>query len=155
MPVVLRLLFAILPVALAGVLGSLATMPNIPTWYASLAKPSFNPPNWIFAPVWTLLYCSMAFAFFRILSLPSTPARRNAILIFLVQIALNGLWSWAFFAAHSPLAGLVVILALLAAILATVRAFLGLDRLAGWILYPYLAWTGFAAALNFSIWRLN
>jgi translocator protein len=154
-PFPLRLFYAVAPVALAGALGSWATLPNIPTWYTSLAKPAFNPPNWIFGPVWTLLYCSMALAFFRILSLPPTPGKRTATVIFLVQIVLNGLWSWAFFAAHSPLAGLIVILALLVAILATIKAFLALDRLAGWILCPYLAWTVFAAVLNFSIWRLN
>lgn len=154
-PLAPRLFYAVAPVMLAGALGTWATLPNIPSWYTSLAKPAFNPPNWIFAPVWTLLYCSMALAFLRILSLPPTPARRKAIVIFLVQIVLNGLWSWAFFAAHSPVGGLVVILALLAAILATMQTFLALDRLASWILCPYLAWTVFAAVLNFSIWRLN
>src|ERR1700759_5231981 len=94
-----------------GLLIGSTTRPD--AWYAALSKPVFNPPNWVFAPAWTALYILMAFAFYRILSLPRTPGRRIAITAFLVQIALNGLWSWAFFAAHSPLAGLIVIVALL------------------------------------------
>lgn len=151
-----RALIAILPVAAAGALGSLATAPNIPTWYAGLAKPGFTPPNAVFAPVWTLLYAMMAYAVWRILGGPAgEPGRRRALTAFFVQLALNAAWSWAFFGAHSPLAGLVVILALLAAIAATIRLFWPLDRIAAWLLVPYLAWVGYATALNLQIWRLN
>src|SRR3954464_13161935 len=97
-----KFLVAVLPVVAAGVLGSVATTPNIPTWYVILAKPGFTPPNWLFGPVWTLLYAMMAYAAWRVLSLPARePGRRSAMTAFFVQLALNAFWSWAFFAAHS------------------------------------------------------
>lgn len=149
-------LLAIAPVLAANVLGSIATIPNIPGWYAGLVKPSFNPPNWIFGPVWTTLYVMMAYAFFRVLRQPRfTAGRSRAIGAFLVQIVLNALWSFAFFAAHSPLAGLVVVVLLWLCILWTMLEFWRLDTLAGALLAPYLAWVSFATLLNFMIWRLN
>ncbi|MET0430042.1 MAG: TspO/MBR family protein [Microvirga sp.] len=159
-PPVLRFLIAVLPVVAAGFLGSFATMPNIPTWYASLVRPGFTPPNWLFAPAWTILYAMMACAAWRILSLPApgplpAPGRRGALAAFFVQLALNALWSFAFFAAHSPAAGLVVILALVAAIIETIRRFRPLDGLAAGLLVPYLAWVAYATALNGAIWWLN
>ncbi|WP_210493474.1 TspO/MBR family protein [Microvirga antarctica] len=151
-----RFLIAVIPVAAASVLGSLATLPNIPTWYAGLVKPGFTPPNWLFGPVWTLLYAMMAYALWRILSLPAgQPGRTAAVTTFFVQLALNALWSWAFFGAHSPLAGLIVILAMIVAIIATIRAFWPLDRAAAWLLVPYLTWVSYATALNAAVWRLN
>jgi tryptophan-rich sensory protein len=155
-PPVWRFLLAVVPVAAASVLGSIATMPNIPTWYAGLSKPGFTPPNWLFGPVWTLLYAMMAFAMWRILSQPaSRPGRSVAIASFFVQLALNALWSWVFFGAHSPAAGLVVIFAMIVAIIVTIRAFWPLDRMAAWLLVPYLAWVCYATALNAAVWRLN
>lgn len=155
-PPVRRFLLAVLPVATVSALGSLATLPNIPTWYEGLVKPGFTPPNWLFGPVWTLLYAMMAYALWRILSFPAGQAGRNsAVTAFFVQLALNGLWSWAFFGAHSPFAGLVVILALVVAILATIRAFWRLDRAAAYLLVPYLAWVCYATALTAAVWRLN
>ncbi|MBM6593424.1 TspO/MBR family protein [Microvirga pudoricolor] len=155
-PPLWRFLIAVLPVAAAGFLGSIATTPNIPTWYATLVKPGFTPPNWLFAPVWTLLYVMMAYAVWRILSLPAdTPGRRGAVTAFFAQLALNALWSWAFFAAHSPMAGLAVILALIAALLVTIRRFWALDTVAGALLVPYLAWVSYATALNAAVWYLN
>lgn len=152
----LALLLAAGPVVAAAALGNIATIPNIPTWYAGLAKPSFNPPNWIFGPVWTTLYVMMAYAFFRVLRAPAPAgARRAAIIVFLVQIALNAGWSWAFFAAHSPLGGLFVIAPLLVAIVATIRIFRRIDAPAAWLLAPYLAWVSFASILNAAVWRLN
>ena len=152
----LTALLALAPVVIASVLGNIATMPNIPGWYAGLAKPSFNPPNWIFGPVWTALYALMALAFYRVLRLlPATPGRSPAIVLFLVQTALNAAWSWAFFAARSPAAGLIVIAALWLSIAATLVAFWRLDRISGACFAPYLAWVSFAAVLNFAIWRLN
>ena len=147
---------AIAPVLAAALAGSAVTMPAIPTWYAGLAKPWFTPPNWLFGPAWTLLYALMAYAFWRILTL-DRPAddKRAAILAFLVQIALNALWSFAFFGARAPGAGLVVIAALWVAITATIVAFARLDRVAAWLLAPYLAWTTFASALNIGVYVLN
>lgn len=156
MPLLRTLMLAVLPVLTAAVLGNLATTPNIPTWYAGLDKPDFNPPNWVFGPAWGVLYVLMAYAFFRILRLdPKTPGRKAAIGLFLLQMALNAAWSWAFFAGQSPLAGLVVISALWIAIAATLFSFLNLDRIAGLCFVPYIAWVSFAALLNFEIYRLN
>ena len=155
-PPVTRFLVAVLPVVAAAFLGSIATMPNIPTWYASLVRPGFTPPNWLFAPVWTILYAMMAFAVWRILSRPAgTPDRRGALAAFYTQLALNALWSFAFFAAHSPIAGLVVILGLVAAILVTIHRFRPLDGIAAGLLVPYLAWVAYATALNGAVWWLN
>ena len=93
-----------------SLLGQLATFPNLVPWYAGLTKPGFTPPNGVYGPVWTLLYALMALAFWRILILPQQSGRKLAIVLFLVQLALNVLWSYCFFAAHSPLLGLIDIL---------------------------------------------
>lgn len=155
-PVWAALALAILPVVAASVAGSSVTVPQIGGWYAGLVKPPFNPPNWIFGPMWTALYALMAFAVFRILRLPvGTPGRRRALLVYHGQLLLNFAWSFAFFGANSPVAGLVVIIPLLIAIVATIAAFRPLDRIASWVLWPYLAWVGFATLLNASIWWLN
>ncbi len=155
-PPLQRLLAAVGPVALVAVSASLVTRPNIPTWYAGLVRPAFTPPNWLFPVAWTLLYAMMAYAVWRILALPrNRPGRSAAVTAFFAQLALNGLWSFAFFGAHSPLAGLVVIVALIGAILVTIRLFWRLDRAAALLLAPYLAWVAYATILNGAIWRLN
>ena len=151
-----RLALAVLPVAAVSVLGSWATLPNVPAWYAGLAKPPFTPPNWVFGPTWTALYALMAYAVWRVLSAPAEmPGRGRAVALFFVQLALNALWSWSFFAAHSPAAGLANILALDLAVVATIAVFARLDRAAAWCLAPYLAWITFATYLNWGVWRLN
>jgi len=140
----------------AAVPGSLATTPNIPGWYAGLAKPALSPPNWVFGPVWTTLYAMMGYAFYRVLRLPSErDGRRAAIAAFLLQLALNAVWSFAFFAAHSPAAGLAVILPMEAAIIATILLFRRLDGVAAGLLVPYALWVAFATLLNAQIWMLN
>ncbi|WP_332691340.1 TspO/MBR family protein [Bosea sp. (in: a-proteobacteria)] len=153
----LALLVAILPVVATSLIGSAATVPQIPGWYAGLAKPPFNPPNWLFAPVWTTLFALMGLAVFRVLRRPSgTISRSRALLAYHVQLALNLVWSCVFFGLNSPAGGLVVIALLIAAILWTIRCFAALpDRFAAWLLAPYLAWVSFAAVLNLSIWWLN
>ena len=149
-------LAAIVPVFATSVMGSIATMPQIPAWYATIEKPSFNPPNWVFGPAWTILFCMMAYAFWRVLKLdPATRGRGAAIAIFLVQLVFNAGWSWAFFWGQSPLAGLVVIGLLWVSIAATIGAFGRLDRTAGLLLTPYLAWVTFASSLNAAIFVLN
>lgn len=151
-----RFLVSVLPVVAVALSASLITQPNIPTWYTSLQKPGFTPPNWAFPVAWTALYAMMAYALWRILSLPENrPGHSMAIVAFFVQLVLNGLWSFAFFGGQSPIAGLVVIAALIVAILATMHAFWPLDRIAALLLIPYLAWVTFATALNAAIWRLN
>jgi tryptophan-rich sensory protein len=149
-------LLAAIPVLAAATIGNFATMPNISPWYESLAKPPFNPPNWVFGPVWGTLYALMIVSFTRILRVPSdAPGRGVAIAAFLTQMFFNALWSVAFFAAHSPAAGPVVIAALIVSLGATIRAFHRFDRPAAWLLVPYAAWVSFAAILNFSVWWLN
>lgn len=138
----------------AGWLGSLATTPNIPTWYAGLNKPAFNPPNSIFPIAWTILYVLMAVAAWLVWR-EETPARWPALAAFAVQLALNIGWSFAFFGAQSPLLGLVVIVALLAAIVWTIFAFWPVSGLAAALLLPYLAWVAFATVLNTAIYALN
>ena len=136
----------------AAFLGARATMDAVATWYPTLVKPNWNPPTWLFGPAWTLLYLLMAVAAW----LVWRQAGWNvALLVFGVQLALNVAWSFCFFAQRSPLAGLVDILLLWAAIAVTLVLFWRVDRVAGWLFVPYLGWVTFATALNFSIWRLN
>jgi len=155
-PVVL-LLFAIAVVASAGLIGNLATIPNIPVWYAGLNKPGFTPPNWVFGPVWSLLYAMMVLAFWRVLLRRSrwTTAGWRVVGVFLVQMALNAFWSVAFFGMHNTLLGLVVVIALELMIVATIITFKPIDRMAAWLLAPYAVWVGYATALNAAIVGLN
>lgn len=155
--VLLAALLAIGPVVAASLIGSAVTVPQIPGWYAGLVKPSFNPPNWLFAPVWTTLFAFMALAAFRVWRLASErPGRGQTLLAYHVQLALNMLWSCVFFGLNSPAGGLVVIALLLVAMIWTMRCFAALgDRLSVALLVPYLAWVSFASLLNASIWWLN
>ncbi len=147
---------ALLPVVAAALLGQRATLPNLAPWYAGLAKPAFNPPNAIFGPVWGALYATMAYAAWRLLRhVPAGPERRVALALFFLQLALNAAWSWCFFGLHRPLLGLVDILPQWLVILATIKWSWRLDRRAGASLVPLALWVGFAAVLNFAIWRLN
>jgi benzodiazapine receptor len=146
---------AVIVVTAASVAGQLATYPNLEPWYASLAKPSFNPPNWIFAPVWTTLFILMAFSVWRILRLPRTSTRGTALALFFIQLALNAAWSWMFFAVHSPLLGIINIVPQWLIIIATIVAFHRLNKIAAWCLFPLAAWVAFAGVLNITIWRLN
>ena len=139
----------------AAALGSLMTMPSIPTWYAELEKPFFSPPNWVFAPVWTVLYALMAIAFWRVWMLGRGAALQAAALAFAVQLALNVAWSGAFFGLHAPGLALIDIVALILAIIATMSAVARIDGRATWMLAPYLAWVSFATALNAAVWWLN
>ncbi len=155
-PIWVDLLIAIVPVVAASLLGSAVTVPQIPGWYATLAKPPFNPPNWLFAPVWTALFAIMALSVYRILRLPAeTPGKSGALIAYHVQLLLNALWSFVFFGMQSPLIGIVVILPLLAMILVTIKRFAPLDRLAANLFWPYAAWVSFATVLTISIWWLN
>lgn len=139
----------------AAALGSWATTPELPGWYASLRKPSFNPPNWVFGPVWTVLFALMAVAAWLVWKRAGWGGGRAALGAFLVQLGLNTLWSWLFFGRHAIGAAAVEIVILWLAILATAVLFARVDRRAGWMLAPYLAWVGYATVLNIAIWRLN
>lgn len=140
----------------AGIIGTFFTTPAIPGWYASLVKPEFSPPNWIFAPVWTTLYLLMGIAAFLVWRNGSpASAVRKALAAFWVQLGLNAAWSILFFGLKSPILGLACIAALWLAIAVTISRFAPLSRVAAWLMAPYLAWVSFAAALNFEIYRLN
>lgn len=147
---------AVLAVLATSLVGQWATFPNLTPWYSGLLKPVFNPPNWIFAPVWTSLYALMAFAAWRILRVRAgTPSRRLALALFFLQLALNATWSWMFFAAHNPLLGLINIAPQFLAVVATIAVFYRLDKLAAWCLLPLAAWVAFAGVLNFAIFLMN
>lgn len=139
----------------AGAIGGLATASSIPTWYAGLAKPDFNPPNGVFGPVWTTLYVLMAVAAWRVWRTPPDRRRSVALVLYGAQLVLNLLWSLVFFGLRQPGWALVDIAMLLAAVVATAVAFWRIDRPAGLMLAPYAAWVSFASVLNFEIWRLN
>lgn len=136
-------------------LGGLITAQSVGTWYQELAKPAFNPPDWIFAPVWTTLYLLMAIAAWQVWRRAGLRDGRSALTAFGVQLALNLGWSATFFGLRMTGAALIVVLVLLAAIALTLRLFWRVDRLAGALLVPLLAWVGFATVLNAAIWRLN
>ena len=149
-----RPLLAFLIITLAvGALASVFTEPNISTWYAGLAHPSFAPPNWVFAPVWTTLYVLMAVAAWRVWRIAGT--RSLEMGIYALQLFFNFLWSAIFFAMHEIGLALADIGLMLLLILATLFLFWRRDRLAGILFLPYLVWTGFAAALNQAFWALN
>jgi len=151
-----KLVVSIIACLAAGAIGSIFTRQAIPTWYATLEKPAFNPPNWLFAPVWTLLYLLMGVAAFLVWRKGLENRQvRIALIVFLVQLVLNALWSVAFFGLESPLFGVVVIAALWVAILFTVLKFYRISLAASVLMWPYLLWVTFAAVLNVSIWLLN
>jgi benzodiazapine receptor len=148
-------LLAFLTVCLsAGGIGSFATIYQIPTWYASLQKPSWTPPSWLFGPVWTTLYTMMGVASWLVWRTSPSPLSRP-LLYFWLQLALNTLWSFLFFAWESPGLAFAEIILLWLAIAATIVAFRKLSPAASLLLLPYLGWVSFASLLNFAIWRLN
>jgi translocator protein len=124
-------------------------------WYAALAKPSWNPPAWLFGPVWSALYTMMAVAAWLVWKRGGFAAQRTPLALFLVQLALNAAWSPLFFGLQWPGVAFAEILLLWLAILATLVTFLRVNQVAGWLLAPYLAWVSFAAVLNFTLWRMN
>ena len=121
-------------------------------WYQTLNKPSWNPPPWIFGPVWTLLYLGMAVAAWLVWK---RGGQGQALRLYLVQLALNAAWTPVFFGAHQLGAAFIVIVCMWIAIFLTQRAFQAVSRPAGLLLVPYLAWVSFASVLNFTLWRLN
>jgi tryptophan-rich sensory protein len=124
-------------------------------WYAQLRKPAWNPPTWVFGPVWTALYAMMGVSAWRVWRRAGFAGAGDALGIFLLQLALNALWTPVFFGWHRPGWAFAVIVAMWIAILATLISFRRHDRLAAALLVPYLAWVSFASALNFALWRAN
>jgi tryptophan-rich sensory protein len=156
MKYVYRLVISIVVCQGAGLVGSIFTAPSIPTWYAALQKPPFTPPNWLFAPAWITLYLLMGISASLVWQNGLDNRRnRTALIVFLIQLVLNALWSIAFFGFESPLPGMVVIVLLWVAILITMLRFLQISKLAGFLLTPYLGWVTFAAILNVSIFILS
>jgi translocator protein len=140
----------------AGGLGSLATVPAVPGWYAGLAKPSWTPPSWLFGPVWTLLYLTMGVAAWLVWrEAGGVRAAGLPLTIWLVQLALNALWSFLFFGLRQPGWAFVEVVVLWLAILATVAACWRISPTAGAVLLPYLLWVSYAAALNGALWWMN
>lgn len=155
MPKYLVLVLFVIVCLFIGYLGSFFTVASIPTWYSALNKPFFSPPNWIFAPVWTTLYILMAIAAFRVWERRKNKSAKNVFKLFGIQLFLNAVWSPVFFGAKNLILAFVVIVALLYFIFLTIKAFAKVDKVASYLLYPYIAWVGFATILNFSVWLLN
>lgn len=153
---IIKIIIAVTVCLLIGFLSSFATQSSVNDWYLTLNKPSFNPPNWLFAPVWTVLYVLMGIAagivwgkgFYHIWV-------KTALYHFGFQLLLNASWSIVFFGLKNPLAALFVIAVLLVLIVLTIRWFTIVSKKAAILMVPYLLWVGFASVLNFKIWQLN
>lgn len=141
---------------LVGVMGSFFTMPSITNWYASLAKPALNPPNWVFGPVWTLLFILMGVSAYLVWRKGlKNKAVQLTLAIFIFQLFLNSFWSLLFFGIHSPGVAFTEILSLWFAIMALILASFQVSRLASYLLIPYILWVSFASYLNYAIWQLT
>lgn len=138
----------------ASAVGAIASI-EARSFYGQLVQPAWSPPPWLFGPVWTVLYALMAIAAWLVWRIGGFRTNRIALALFLLQLALNALWSWIFFAWHRGALAFAEILLLWALIAATLVAFWRVRPLAGSLLIPYLAWVSFAAALNFALWQLN
>jgi benzodiazapine receptor len=153
---IVKLVVSIVACEGAGGIGAIFTTPAIPTWYKSLKKPSFTPPNSAFGPVWITLYLLMGIAVFLVWREGlSQEGVIIAFIVFWVQLILNILWSVIFFGLRSLFGGMVVILLLWIAILVNIILFFGVSPIAGGLLIPYIIWVSIAANLNIQIWRLN
>jgi len=153
---ILKLIASILICQGVGSIGALFTSPAILTWYTTIQKPSFNPPNWIFAPVWTLLFLMMGISLYFVWSKGWEDKKiKIAVFIFSAQLALNIFWSLLFFGLQSPFYAFIEIIILWLAILLTIISFYKISKIATYLLLPYILWVSFAAVLNFSILILN
>jgi len=149
-----RLILSIIICQLAGLAGSVFTMPAIASWYINLQKPWFTPPNWLFGPVWISLYALMGISLYLAWQ-KGLSKNRLALGIFAVQLGLNAVWSFLFFGLQNPLMGLAGIIPLWVFIALNIRAFWKMDKRAGYLLVPYIAWVSIATALNYYVWILN
>jgi len=147
----IKLIVSILLCQLAGFIGAVFTTPAIPAWYTSLNKPNFSPPNWLFGPVWILLYTLMGISFYFIWQ---KKAKREMI-IFLIHLAINSLWSIIFFGLKNLSLSFLVIIFLWSMIVLLIIKFSKIKKLASYLLIPYFLWISFASFLNLSIWLLN
>lgn len=151
-----KFIISIFTPLLIGGLSGFFTKNSISGWYTTLQKPSFNPPNWIFGPVWTLLYIMMGIALFVIWkSEADSVLKKQALILFAVQLAVNFCWSFLFFYCESPFWALLDIIVMWVLILMTIFSFGKISSFAAWMLVPYISWVSFAMLLNFAIWKLN
>jgi len=152
---VIKLIVSVGVPLLAGGVGAVATMPAISTWYAALNKPWFTPPDWLFGPVWTLLYILMGLALFLVWRSPRSRTRDIGIALFTVQLAVNVFWSFAFFGLENTLYGMLTIIALWILIAATIFQFYKVSKGAASLMVPYILWVSVATALNTAVYLLN
>jgi len=151
-----KLLLAIIAAQSAGIIGSLFTVTSVDSWYETLAKPVFNPPGWVFGPVWTILYTLIGIAIYMVWTRHKGGHRRTFWLrLMVVHLVLNALWSILFFGQQLLLGAFIEILLLLATLLWLIALAFRFDKRVAYVLLPYLAWVSFAAFLNYSIWQLN
>lgn len=156
MKILLKLIFSIIICQLAGVIGSFFTVSNITSWYIDLNKPLLNPPNWVFGPVWITLYFLMGIALFLVWNKGlQSRFNRNAIILFMVQLLLNSLWSIVFFGLHQLLFSIFVIILLWLLIFINIVQFGRISKTAAYLLVPYILWVSFASYLNIAIYILN
>jgi translocator protein len=152
----MKLFVSILIPLLVGAVSGFFTSSDVNSWYATINKPSFNPPNWIFAPVWTTLYILMGISLFLVWRSDEEKClKRTAITLFAIQLVLNFFWSIIFFSAHEPGWALVEICTMWLMIALTINAFARISAAAAWLLVPYICWVSFAVVLNYAIWKLN
>jgi len=150
-----KFIISILICQLVGVIGAFFTTPAISSWYKSLNKPTFNPPNWLFGPVWTLLYFLMGVSLYLVWNKKKSGQRKTALKFFTLQLILNSLWSIIFFGMRLPLLAFLEIIVLWFFILLTIKKFLPISKKSAYLLIPYLLWVTFASILNFYIVKLN
>ena len=150
-----KLIVAVLFTLVFGGLGGIVTAPEIATWYALLNKPSFNPPHYLFGPVWTLLYLLMGVSLYLIWKQPTSSVKTKSISLFFMQFFFNFCWSFIFFKFHQTGWAFAEIIVMWIFILLTIVAFSKLNTVAAWLLVPYISWVSFASLLNFMIWKLN
>lgn len=152
---IIVLIAAIIICQLAGAIGAIFTTPKIATWYASINKPIFNPPNWIFGPVWTTLFLMMGFSLYLIWISKSSKDRTFALCFFGMQLLFNIVWSVLFFGLQNPFLAFIEIIILWLAILLTIIYSYKVSKDASYLMIPYILWVSFAAVLNFAIYFLN
>ncbi|MBW2984102.1 tryptophan-rich sensory protein [Candidatus Woesearchaeota archaeon] len=149
-----KLIISLILPFLASAIGSLFTSTSVSTWYVDLVKPSFNPPSWVFGPVWTILFLLMGIAFY-LVWVEKSKNKKTAFLAFGVQLFLNALWSVLFFGLQKPLFAFIEIIFLWTVILITIIYFYRINKVSSYLLIPYLLWVSFAAVLNFFLYILN
>jgi benzodiazapine receptor len=151
----IKLVISIFVCLVAGLIGSIFTISSIPVWYTALNKPFFSPPNWLFAPAWTILYILMGIALFYVWKAPKVKKTNEGLMLFGAQLIFNVIWSIVFFGFRSIVGGVLSIVVLLILILMTTAQFYRIDKRAAYLMVPYLLWVCFATMLNIAVYFLN